>query len=51
LCFLASIVYLLFTFLYALHILLMLSVCTKIELKFEQEVEKKAIDEGIDPNS
>jgi len=43
---LASIVYLLFFGIFVLHIYLMITVCTKVELKFELEVEKKKADEN-----
>ena len=38
---LASIVYLMFFGLFYVNIYLMISVCTKVELKFELEVENK----------
>jgi len=51
---LASIVYLLFFGLFLFHIYLMITVCTKVELKFELEVENKKVDENelnfLDPD-
>lgn len=41
---LASIVYLLFFGIFFIHTYLMITVCTKVELKFEIEVEKKKAD-------
>ena len=41
LSFLASIIYLLFFGLFYVNTYLMITVCTKVELKFELEVEKK----------
>ena len=43
LSFLASIIYVAFFVLFYFHIYVMISVCTKVEMKFEREVEQKAI--------
>ena len=43
LSFLASIIYVGVFLLFCIHIYVMISVCTKVEIKFEKEVEKKTI--------
>ena len=43
LSFLASIIYVGVFLLFYIHIYVMISVCTKVEIKFEKEVEKKTI--------